>query len=109
MAWYDRAEQERRDEERRQYHGDVTYDVWCSGGNPDRIDYDRVEDCRYAGETAEQCAASHMGRIRAQEQARRDEEAAFEEAQQAAAEEYYAMMAQEAEAEAMHSPEAISP
>ena len=29
---------------RREYEGDVTYDVWRAGGNPDAIDRDRVDD-----------------------------------------------------------------
>lgn len=38
---------EERREEERQYHNDVFYEVWRSGGNPDRIDHDRVQDAYY--------------------------------------------------------------
>jgi hypothetical protein len=31
------------------YRGDVFYDVWRSGGNPDAVDYDRVRDAYYDG------------------------------------------------------------
>lgn len=43
---------------RMDYHGDVTYDVWRSGGNPDSIDRDRVEDHFRDGDDAE-IAARH--------------------------------------------------
>jgi len=33
-----------RDDERRKYTEDVVYDVWRSGGDPDAVDYDRVDD-----------------------------------------------------------------
>ena len=42
--------------DRREYEGDVFYDVWRSGGNPDRIDYDRVEDSRWEGLYPEEAA-----------------------------------------------------
>ena len=29
---------------RREYEGDVVYDVWRAGGNPDAVDFDRVDD-----------------------------------------------------------------
>lgn len=31
------------------YFGDVCYEVWRSGGNPDSVDYDRVRDREYDG------------------------------------------------------------
>ncbi len=34
-------------EEERKYRGDVSYGVWRSGGNPDRVDFDRVTECFY--------------------------------------------------------------
>lgn len=43
---------EKRREERRAYENDVFYEVWRRGGNPDRIDYDRVEDSFYDGTSA---------------------------------------------------------
>lgn len=36
-------------DERDDYRGDVIYDVWRSGGNPDRVDYDRCDDAYYRG------------------------------------------------------------
>ncbi len=44
----------------RDYHGDVFYEVWRSGGNPDAVDYDRVEDCRWDYQEPEECAAGIM-------------------------------------------------
>ena len=38
-----RTREERREEERR-YEGDVVYDVWRNGGNPDRVNLDRVQE-----------------------------------------------------------------
>jgi len=43
-----RTREEQR-EERQQYENDVFYDVWRSGGNPDRIDCERVSDSYYDG------------------------------------------------------------
>lgn len=34
-------------DERREYEADVVYDVWRSGGNPDRVDPDRMSDAFY--------------------------------------------------------------
>lgn len=42
-----------RREEQREYENDVFYEVWRSGGNPDRINYDRVEDHFYNGDCYE--------------------------------------------------------
>ncbi len=53
-----------RNEERRQYHGDVTYDVWRRGGNPDRVDYDRVDDAYYNGEQSEDAASREIRKQR---------------------------------------------
>lgn len=47
-----------RYEERREYENDVFYEVWRSGGNPDAINYDRVEEHFYNGDYSEH-AASH--------------------------------------------------
>lgn len=51
-------------EERREYEGDVYYDVWCGGGEPDAIDFERVDECFYDGTPPEEAAAIE---IRAQE------------------------------------------
>ena len=45
MSRYDESYEDRRERERedlRDFEGDVTYEVWRSGGNVDRIDRDRV-------------------------------------------------------------------
>lgn len=47
-----------RYEERRKYENDVFYEVWRAGGNPDAINYDRVEEHFYNGDYSD-CAASH--------------------------------------------------
>lgn len=44
------------------YHGDVAYQVWRSGGNPDRVNPDRVTDGFYGGETAGMTARREMER-----------------------------------------------
>ena len=36
-------------DERRKFEGDVIYEVWLSGGNPDAVDYDRLDDYWYDG------------------------------------------------------------
>lgn len=58
----------RRDDrdERREYEGDVFYEVWRSGGNVDRVDMDRVEDYRYDGLSAEAAAEREIRRMRPQ-------------------------------------------
>ena len=40
-------------EAERKYEGDVFYDVWRAGGNPDRINMDRVDDHYGAGDDQE--------------------------------------------------------
>ena len=49
-------------EDERKYRGDVDYEVWRSGGNTDAIDYDRVEDHRWDGYTAEENAQYELRR-----------------------------------------------
>lgn len=56
------------DDDRRRYEGDVVYEVWRSGRNPDAIDYERVRDSYYQGVEAEYAAERE---IRAQDEARR--------------------------------------
>ena len=84
MAWYDRDEQDKRREEERRYEGDVMYDVWRGGGNPDAVDYDRARDAHYDGVRAEDHAAALMREDAARRQAQRDEAEQMDEA------EYYA-------------------
>jgi hypothetical protein len=64
---------EERNEERREYHNDVAYDVWRSGGNMDAVDYDRVQDHYYDGDSSES-AASHELRAQRQERYAREEQ-----------------------------------
>ena len=37
----------RNHDERRKFEGDVIYEVWRSGGNPDAVDYNRLDDYWY--------------------------------------------------------------
>ena len=57
---------ERREREREEYRGDVFYEVWRSGGNPDRIDDDRVNDRFYDGYQADECAHAEQAVIEAE-------------------------------------------
>ena len=45
-----------RREEYRKYQGDVEYEVWRNGGNPDAVDRDRLHDRFYDGCSVEQAA-----------------------------------------------------
>ena len=47
-----RTREERRDEERR-YEGDVVYDIWRNGGNPDRVNLERVHEHFYRGDQSD--------------------------------------------------------
>lgn len=49
-----------RREEQREFEGDVFYEVWRRGGNPDCIDYDRLQDCFDEHHEADTCAARIM-------------------------------------------------
>lgn len=51
---------EERREEQRKYKNDVFYEVWRSGGNPDGIDYDRVQDQYWNGQNAEDAARAEL-------------------------------------------------
>jgi hypothetical protein len=73
-------ERERKREEERKYRADVTYEVWRSGRNPDRVDYDRVSEHMWQGDSASQ-AASHEIRFQRQAEERKREERALEEEQ----------------------------
>ena len=44
------------------YENDVFYDVWRSGGNPDNLDMDRVNDDYLDGLDHEQSAKKHFER-----------------------------------------------
>lgn len=47
------SERESEQERRREYEGDVIYDVWRAGGNPDAVDLDAVGEHYYYGDEAE--------------------------------------------------------
>jgi hypothetical protein len=49
---------------RREYEGDVFYEVWRAGGNPDAINFDRVEDRRWDEWEPEETAADELRRHR---------------------------------------------
>lgn len=46
------------------YCGDVEYEVWRRGGNPDRVDRDRLDDYEYDGYSAESAARAELERQR---------------------------------------------
>lgn len=56
---YESRRAARREEERR-YHADVAYDVWRSGGNMDRVNYERVQDAFYNSVDSESAARSEL-------------------------------------------------
>ena len=54
---------EARREEERSYRGDVEYEVWRAGRNPDNVDSDRVDDLRERGYSREEAAQSELHRM----------------------------------------------
>ena len=66
----------KRREEERQYHNDVWYEVWRSGGNPDAISPERVQDAFYNGAYSQDAAARE---IRSQRQSRNRHEEQYDE------------------------------
>jgi len=65
---------EERREEQRKYDNDVFYEVWRNGGNPDRIDFDRVQDRYYNGQDVESAASSELQAQRPKPQEPSEEE-----------------------------------
>jgi len=68
--WRTRSEPdswERRREEMRKYDGDVAYQVWRNGGNPDMCDPDRVNDRYWEGQSADEAASGEIRRQREDE------------------------------------------
>ncbi len=51
-----------RDKERSDYYGDVVYEVWRHGGDPDMVDYDRLDDYRYEGLYPDEAASRELRR-----------------------------------------------
>lgn len=58
------ARREQRREEERKYRGDVWYEVWRAGGNPDAISDDRMQDSRDAGYNSDEAASMELRRQR---------------------------------------------
>ena len=61
-------------EEERRYESDVAYEVWRNGGNPDRIDPDRVQDSRYMGMDVDSAAHRELRRQRPREPEQQQEQ-----------------------------------
>lgn len=59
----------REREEERSYEGNVWYDVWRSGGNPDNVNPDRVSQAFHDGVSSENAAVREL---RAQRQQRNE-------------------------------------
>jgi hypothetical protein len=55
-----------------EYFGDVTFDVWNRGGNPDLVDRDRVEAARDGGADVEETAGLELRLQRARAAVERD-------------------------------------
>jgi hypothetical protein len=60
--------------EYREYWGDVVYEVWRSGGNPDRVDDDRVMDDYYDHAEPEDSAMRELRRMQTPPVERGEEE-----------------------------------
>uniref|UniRef100_A0A6H1ZVW2 Uncharacterized protein n=1 Tax=viral metagenome TaxID=1070528 RepID=A0A6H1ZVW2_9ZZZZ len=54
-----RTREEQR-EERRRYEGDVVYDVWRNGGNPDRVNVERIEEHFYRGDDCDSATRDEL-------------------------------------------------
>ena len=61
MRSRDERRDERRDEQQR-YNGDVWYEVWRGGGNPDSVSYDRLHDYRSDGLSPDDAATRELRR-----------------------------------------------
>ena len=64
--------------DRRDYENDVFYEVWRAGGNPDTIDYDRVDDHRWEGEYADYAAECELRCQQRQRQYQEEEDEYYE-------------------------------
>lgn len=58
MSAFKSNEERRKDEER--YQADVVYEVWRSGGNPDVVNRDRVQDRYYDGQDYQSAARAEL-------------------------------------------------
>lgn len=87
--------------DRDRFHGDVVYEVWRSGGNPDAVDYDCTESCYSDGIDAYGCASEELRRQNeATERRQADERAMQEQWEQEAYERQLERQAEEAAWEA---------
>ena len=59
-----------KNDKRNAFRGDVWFEVWRSGGDPDAVDDDRIDDCYDSGACAVECASAELRKQRR----RRDEE-----------------------------------
>jgi hypothetical protein len=82
MSRWSTDDYESRREEKRKYENDVFYDVWRSGGNPDRINYDRVSDGYYDGRDSESMARSELRAMRPKPEPEYEEEQQYPDEQQ---------------------------
>ncbi len=46
-------------DKKRDYWGDVLYDVWRNGGDSDNVDRDHTDECFDSGVDAFDCASGH--------------------------------------------------
>lgn len=53
-----------RDREREEYRSEVVYRVWKSGGNPDAVSYDRVENAYWGHRSEGSAVADELRRQR---------------------------------------------
>lgn len=65
---------EQRREEERQYEGDVAYDVWKNGGDPDRVSHDRIQEHFYLGDESESATRDELRHQKPQPQEQEQEE-----------------------------------
>lgn len=70
---------EDRRKEEREYYADVYYDVWRAGGNPDRLEDDRVSNHHDNGLFHDEAARAEMRRWQHQREEREQEQSPEEE------------------------------
>lgn len=57
------------------YEGDVAYEIWRMGGNPDSVHPDRIADYKYEGYSADEAASRILRRDRERREIQRQEQA----------------------------------
>lgn len=100
--WSDTSDEDTRRDKRREYEGDVFYDAWRRGIDPDRA-VQCASDCYYDGKSAEECVDGTAREIRRERERRQERQ--WEEEQQERA--YYEAQQQEPEPEEQ-PPEPVS-